>query len=175
LTRRSWPLEARINGLAYILGVSSTASLARAQSSNREPKYAGCLQATLLLIKHRRNGRHNAVTYYRRTHLRQRMYFRPSALVTSRWVLRRTLLQFPRETEAGPAHARLLPWLRRLRSGDLGNPGRDTHAITAMDVLKIDVQDAELSVFRVGSERLAHAVVLQTEVSFTQQIEQGRF
>lgn len=38
--------------------------------------------------------------------------------------------------------------------------------ITAMDFLKIDVQGAELSVFRGGSSRLARAVALQAEVSF---------
>jgi FkbM family methyltransferase len=38
--------------------------------------------------------------------------------------------------------------------------------IPALDFLKIDVQGAELSVFRNGSKRLANAVALQTEVSF---------
>jgi len=38
--------------------------------------------------------------------------------------------------------------------------------ITAMDFLKIDVQGAELSVFRGGSSWLARAVALQAEVSF---------
>lgn len=38
--------------------------------------------------------------------------------------------------------------------------------IAAMDFLKIDVQGAELTVFRHGSARLAEAVALQAEVSF---------
>jgi FkbM family methyltransferase len=38
--------------------------------------------------------------------------------------------------------------------------------ITALDFLKIDVQGAELAVFRGGSRRLAQAVAVQTEVSF---------
>src|SRR5581483_10571059 len=38
--------------------------------------------------------------------------------------------------------------------------------ISAMDFLKIDVQGAELSVFRGGSLRLAQAVAIQAEVSF---------
>jgi FkbM family methyltransferase len=38
--------------------------------------------------------------------------------------------------------------------------------ITAMDLLKIDVQGAELTVFRSGQKKLATAVAVQTEVSF---------
>ena len=38
--------------------------------------------------------------------------------------------------------------------------------IDALDLLKIDVQGGELSVFRNGSSRLAKAVAVQTEVSF---------
>lgn len=38
--------------------------------------------------------------------------------------------------------------------------------IAALDLLKIDVQGSELSVFRNGSARLANAVAIQTEVSF---------
>jgi FkbM family methyltransferase len=42
----------------------------------------------------------------------------------------------------------------------------DLSEIEQLDFLKIDVQGAELSVFRNGKNRLANAVVVQTEVSF---------
>lgn len=42
----------------------------------------------------------------------------------------------------------------------------DVSEITAMDLLKIDVQGSELSIFRSGREKLKQAVAVQTEVSF---------
>jgi FkbM family methyltransferase len=42
----------------------------------------------------------------------------------------------------------------------------DIAAIRELDFLKIDVQGAELSVFQNGSEKLAKAVAIQTEISF---------
>lgn len=42
----------------------------------------------------------------------------------------------------------------------------DIAAVTALDFLKIDIQGAELAVFRHGREKLADAVAIQTEVSF---------
>lgn len=42
----------------------------------------------------------------------------------------------------------------------------DIEEITAIDLLKIDVQGGELEVFRSGTNKLANAVAVQTEVSF---------
>ncbi|MGE3841542.1 MAG: FkbM family methyltransferase [Vicinamibacterales bacterium] len=42
----------------------------------------------------------------------------------------------------------------------------DVEEITAMDLLKIDVQGGELEVFHSGTNKLAKAVAVQTEVSF---------
>jgi FkbM family methyltransferase len=42
----------------------------------------------------------------------------------------------------------------------------DIEEIEILDLLKIDVQGGELAVFRGGREKLARAVVIQTEVSF---------
>jgi FkbM family methyltransferase len=42
----------------------------------------------------------------------------------------------------------------------------DIAEIEALDFLKIDVQGSELSIFRSGRQKLAAAVVIQTEVSF---------
>lgn len=42
----------------------------------------------------------------------------------------------------------------------------DVAELAMFDMLKIDVQGAELEVFESGRERLQHAVVIQTEISF---------
>lgn len=48
----------------------------------------------------------------------------------------------------------------------------DVAELTAFDMLKIDVQGAELDVFQGGVERLKQAVVIQTEMSFIALYEQ---
>lgn len=48
----------------------------------------------------------------------------------------------------------------------------DVAELPAFDMLKIDVQGAELEVFESGRERLKHAVVIQTEISFIALYEQ---
>jgi FkbM family methyltransferase len=65
--------------------------------------------------------------------------------------------QFPMFTEWGHVVGEITASTRRLD---------DIVEIDALDFLKIDVQGSELAVFRHGRQRLARAVVMQTEVSF---------
>ncbi|MBR1217185.1 FkbM family methyltransferase [Bradyrhizobium sp. U87765 SZCCT0131] len=67
------------------------------------------------------------------------------------------LRHFPRFTELGTIVRGLEVATRRLD---------DIAEITAMDMLKIDIQGSELSVFQNGRTRLRQAVAVQTEVSF---------
>ena len=69
----------------------------------------------------------------------------------------RTLTHFPNFSELGRVIDRITLATRRLD---------DIAEITAIDLLKIDIQGSELSVFRNGRARLAKAVAVQTEVSF---------
>ncbi|MET0875618.1 MAG: FkbM family methyltransferase [Tardiphaga sp.] len=69
----------------------------------------------------------------------------------------RTLTHFPNFSELGRVIDRITLATRRLD---------DIAEITAIDLLKIDIQGSELSVFRNGRARLAKAVAIQTEVSF---------
>lgn len=69
----------------------------------------------------------------------------------------KTLTHFPNFTELGRVIDRLPQQTRRLD---------DIAEISAVDLLKIDIQGGELSVFRHGRTKLAKAVAIQTEVSF---------
>lgn len=69
----------------------------------------------------------------------------------------KTLTHFPNFTELGRVIDRLPQQTRRLD---------DIAEISAIDLLKIDIQGGELSVFRHGRTKLAKAVAIQTEVSF---------
>jgi len=69
----------------------------------------------------------------------------------------RVLALFAGFEQYGKVTARLPVQTRRLD---------DLAEIRELDFLKIDIQGAELAVFRGGRERLAHAVAVQTEVSF---------
>ncbi len=69
----------------------------------------------------------------------------------------KTLTHFPNFTELGRVIDRLPQQTRRLD---------DIAEITAVDLLKIDIQGGELSVFQHGRSKLAKAVAIQTEVSF---------
>jgi FkbM family methyltransferase len=69
----------------------------------------------------------------------------------------KTLMHFPNFTELGRVIDRLPLATRRLD---------DIAEITAIDLLKIDIQGSELSVFANGRAKLAKAVAIQTEVSF---------
>lgn len=69
----------------------------------------------------------------------------------------KTLTHFPNFTELGRVIERIPQQTRRLD---------DIAEITAIDLLKIDIQGGELSVFRHGRDKLAKAVAVQTEVSF---------
>lgn len=69
----------------------------------------------------------------------------------------RTLTHFPNFSELGRVIEQFPLLTRRLD---------DIAEIGAIDLLKIDIQGSELSVFRNGRERLAKAVAVQTEVSF---------
>jgi len=67
------------------------------------------------------------------------------------------LRHFPRFTELGTVVREIAVETRRLD---------DIVEIADLDLLKIDIQGSELSVFRNGRARLAKAVAVQTEVSF---------
>jgi FkbM family methyltransferase len=69
----------------------------------------------------------------------------------------RALTHFPNFSELGRVVDRVPLPTRRLD---------DIAEIAAIDLLKIDIQGSELSVFRHGRARLAKAVAIQTEVSF---------
>lgn len=69
----------------------------------------------------------------------------------------KTLTHFPNFAELGRVIERLPLQTRRLD---------DIAEITAIDLLKIDIQGGELAVFEHGRNKLAKAVALQTEVSF---------
>ncbi|MGM4918114.1 FkbM family methyltransferase [Tardiphaga sp. 813_E8_N1_3] len=69
----------------------------------------------------------------------------------------KTLTHFPNFTELGRVVDRLPLDTRRLD---------DIAEIEHIDLLKIDIQGGELSVFRNGRTKLAKAVAIQTEVSF---------
>jgi FkbM family methyltransferase len=69
----------------------------------------------------------------------------------------KTLTHFPDFAELGRVIERLPLKTRRLD---------DIDEIEAVDLLKIDIQGAELSVFQNGRSKLAKAVAIQTEVSF---------
>lgn len=69
----------------------------------------------------------------------------------------RTLMHFPRFSELGRVVDRIPCATRRLD---------DITELAAIDLLKIDIQGSELSVFRNGRAKLARAVAIQTEVSF---------
>ncbi|MEW6644605.1 MAG: FkbM family methyltransferase [Pseudomonadota bacterium] len=67
------------------------------------------------------------------------------------------LRHFPRFTELGTVVREIALETRRLD---------DIAEIAELDLLKIDIQGSELSVFRNGHARLSKAVAVQTEVSF---------
>ncbi len=69
----------------------------------------------------------------------------------------KTLTHFPNFTELGRVIQQLPLQTRRLD---------DITEIAAIDLLKIDIQGGELSVFQNGRTALAKAVAIQTEVSF---------
>ncbi|MDB5632326.1 MAG: FkbM family methyltransferase [Tardiphaga sp.] len=69
----------------------------------------------------------------------------------------KVLTHFPNFSEFGRVVERVKLETRRLD---------DIAEIKAIDLLKIDIQGSELSVFRNGRARLAKAVAIQTEVSF---------
>jgi FkbM family methyltransferase len=69
----------------------------------------------------------------------------------------KTLLMFPMLAE----------WGRVVDRQTVPTVRLDDVPIAGIDLLKIDVQGAELMVFRGGRARLAHAVAVQAEVSFT--------
>lgn len=69
----------------------------------------------------------------------------------------KTLTHFPNFSELGRVIERLPLQTRRLD---------EIAEIKAIDLLKIDIQGGELSVFRNGRSKLAKAVAVQTEVSF---------
>lgn len=69
----------------------------------------------------------------------------------------KTLMHFPNFSELGRVLERIAVTTRRLD---------DIAEIGAIDLLKIDIQGSELSVFQNGRSRLAKAVAIQTEVSF---------
>jgi FkbM family methyltransferase len=69
----------------------------------------------------------------------------------------KTLTHFPNFTELGRVVQKLPLDTRRLD---------DIAEIANIDLLKIDIQGGELSVFRNGRAKLAKAVAIQTEVSF---------
>jgi FkbM family methyltransferase len=69
----------------------------------------------------------------------------------------RALMHFPNFSELGRVIDRMPLPTRRLD---------DIAEIAAIDLLKIDIQGSELSVFRNGRARLSKAVAIQTEVSF---------
>ncbi|CAN5202297.1 N/A [soil metagenome] len=62
----------------------------------------------------------------------------------------------------------LFPELGKVNSTESVSTSRldDISEISNLDYLKIDVQGAELSIFRSGRNKLANAVAIQTEVSF---------
>lgn len=67
------------------------------------------------------------------------------------------LMHFPQFSELGQVVREIALDTRRLD---------DIAEIDAIDLLKIDIQGSELSVFAHGRDRLAKAVAIQTEVSF---------
>lgn len=67
------------------------------------------------------------------------------------------LTHFPRFSELGKVLNEIKLVTRRLD---------DIAEIRELDLLKIDVQGSELSVFKNGRERLARAMAIQTEISF---------
>ncbi|MEH2468990.1 FkbM family methyltransferase [Nitrobacteraceae bacterium AZCC 2161] len=69
----------------------------------------------------------------------------------------KVLTHFPNFSELGRVVERMNLATRRLD---------DIAEIEAIDLLKIDIQGSELSVFKNGRARLAKAVAIQTEVSF---------
>jgi FkbM family methyltransferase len=69
----------------------------------------------------------------------------------------RALMHFPHFSELGRVLEQTPVTTRRLD---------DVAEIGAIDLLKIDIQGSELSVFQNGRTRLARAVAIQTEVSF---------
>lgn len=69
----------------------------------------------------------------------------------------KTLTHFPNFSELGRVIERQPLQTRRLD---------DITEITAIDLLKIDIQGGELAVFQHGGSKLAKAVAVQTEVSF---------
>jgi FkbM family methyltransferase len=69
----------------------------------------------------------------------------------------KTLMHFPNFSELGHVLEQIPVETRRLD---------DIAEIDAIDLLKIDIQGSELSVFQNGRARLAKAVAIQTEVSF---------
>jgi FkbM family methyltransferase len=69
----------------------------------------------------------------------------------------KTLTHFPNFSELGRVIQRLPLQTRRLD---------DINEITAIDLLKIDIQGGELAVFQNGRSKLAKAVAIQTEASF---------
>jgi FkbM family methyltransferase len=69
----------------------------------------------------------------------------------------KVLTHFPRFSELGSVVGEIKLATRRLD---------DIAEIEEIDFLKIDIQGSELSVFKNGRQRLAKAVVIQTEVSF---------
>ena len=69
----------------------------------------------------------------------------------------RVLTHFPNFSELGRVLERVPLPTRRLDA---------IEEIDALDLLKIDIQGSELSVFRSGRAKLAKAVAIQTEVSF---------
>lgn len=69
----------------------------------------------------------------------------------------KTLMHFPRFTELGRVIGRSTLATQRLD---------DIAELTPFDLLKIDIQGSELSVFRHGRARLTRAVAVHTEVSF---------
>jgi FkbM family methyltransferase len=69
----------------------------------------------------------------------------------------KTLMHFPRFAELGRVVGEVGCATRRLD---------DISELGEIDLLKIDIQGSELSVFRNGRTKLARAVAIQTEVSF---------
>jgi FkbM family methyltransferase len=69
----------------------------------------------------------------------------------------KTLMHFPRFSELGHVVDEIPCATRRLD---------DIAELAEIDLLKIDIQGSELSVFRNGRTKLACAVMIQTEVSF---------
>lgn len=75
----------------------------------------------------------------------------------------KTMMHFPDFSELGRVVEQIPVETRRLD---------DIAEIDAIDLLKIDIQGSELSVFQNGRARLSKAVAIQTEVSFVPLYEQ---